>query len=327
LFGANIVPTAADVAPSGGQLAWTNLFLNWASRWPNWVKPQIDHLAGNGIGANCIRMIGAQEGVVNSLFTQSYHDACMEQMVQYCSSLGVSVFMCTGGTQAGLVSAIGGGLTPAQLAAIQATTIRRVGAYDNVIGCDLIQESQSGNIGNSFIRPMAQAVRSAVPWMPITCSASVVNTATGVPAPGPRGEDWLLGISDGPILPWFDFISIHCYFRAINATFWDQFFAAAPDYDVIIGEFGRALSTGPVDPPTEATRLLQASDFARWLEMGNAPDRRVRGALLWACTDQNTNNNERWGAYSDVFAARPWVLDVVKRYTGGSVARANFAFK
>jgi hypothetical protein len=326
LFGTNIIPTQADVAPAAGQLAWSNLFLNWDARWPVWIKPQVDYLCGNGIGANCIRMIGGLDGVAAGLYSQSYHDDKLEQLVSYVDSLGVHFMLCGSGTQNQLLTAISGGLTARQYGAMQAATIRRMQRYSNVIGCDLIQESQGGSIGNTFLIPMIREARDLGATIPLTCSASVVNTALNTPVPGPRGEDWLLGISQGPILPSFDFISIHCYFRAIDATFWDQFFAAAPDYDVIIGEFGRALSAGAATPPDTGSRALQVSDYARWMVMGSAPDPRVRGALSWAASDQRTDDNtERWGSYDENFVPRSWMLDTLKQFTFGSVAKNNAA--
>lgn len=327
LFGANVVPTQADVAPAAGQQAWSNLFLNWDARWPAWIKPQVDYLCGNAVGANCIRMIGGLDGVAAGLYSQSYHDDKLEQLVSYCNSLGVHFFLCGSGTQTQLSTAIANGLTAARYGAMQGTTITRMQRYQNVIGCDLIQESQGGSIGNTFLIPMLQEARNRGATIPLTCSASVVNTAFGTPIPGqPRGEDWLLGVSQGPILQVFDFISIHCYFRDIDATFFNQFFAAVPDYDIIIGEFGRALSAGAATPPDATSRALQVSDTERWMAMGNAPDRRVRGAVLWAASDQRTDDNtERWGFYDDAFVPRHWMLDVVKRYTLGSVEKNNAA--
>lgn len=324
LFGANIVPPEVDVLPSSGQQAWSNLFLNWSVRWPTWIKPQVDFLAGNSVGANCIRMIGGLDGVAAGLYSQSYHDDALEQLVAYCNTLGIHFLLVGSGTQNQLVSAIAGGLTAQRYGAMQATTIRRMQQYPNVIGCDLIQESQGGTIGNTFLIPMIETARNLGAAIPLTCSASVVNTALNTPVPGPRGEDWLLGLSQGPILPSFDFISIHCYFRSLDASFFNQFFAAAPNYDILIGEFGRALSAGAATPPDNTSRALQVADFERWLEMGNAPDRRVRGALLWAASDQRTTDNtERWGVYDEAFQPRAWMLDVVRRYTFGSVAKAN----
>lgn len=317
LFGTNIIPTQADVAPASGQLAWSNLFLNWDARWPAWIKPQVDFMCGNGIGANCIRMIGGLDGVAAGLYSQSYHDDKLEQLVSYCDSLGVHFFVVGSGTQNQLVSAIRGGLTAAQYGAMQGTMIARMQRYPNVIGADLIQESQGGSIGNAFLIPMIKAARDRGASVPLTCSAAVATSL---------GENWLLGLTQGPILPSFDFISIHCYFRAIDSAFWDQFFAAAPNYDVIIGEFGRALSAGAATPPDTASRALQVSDYTRWMVMGNAPDPRVRGALSWAASDQRTDDNtERWGSYDENFVPRPWMLDTLKQFTFGSVTKNNAA--
>lgn len=319
LFGANVVPPAVDVVPDGGQAAWTNLFLNWADRWPNWIKPQVDYLTGNGVGVNCIRMIGAQEGIPNGLFSQDYHDSCIEQLATYCRSLGVHYFLCTGGLQTGLSTAITAGLTPAGLAAIEATTIHRIAQLDNVIGVDLIQEAQAvGSLGTpQFTIPLLIEVKRLIgDLLPITCSASMINTAFGVPsAPtGAPGEAWYLDRTWGRVGDYVDFFSGHLYERNLDSTWFAQFTAAFPDKDIIIGEFGRALDSGVAS---------QVSYLNRYFGMGAAPIRQVRGALLWAGFDQNVTDDQRWGVYSDALVARPWMLDIVKRFTGGSTARNN----
>lgn len=303
LFGSNIVPTDADVAPAAGQQAWSNLFLNWDARWPVWIKPQVDYLCGNGIGANCIRMIGGLDGVAAGLYSQNYHDDKLEQLVSYVNSLGAHFFLCGSGVQNQLITAIGNGLTATQYAAMQATTINRMSRYDAVIGCDLIQEAQGGSIGNVFLIQMTQEVRSRLTRpIPLTCSASCVTAA---------GDTWLLGIGQH-----FDFLSVHLYFRAVDSSWFDQFLTAFPQNDILIGEFGRHLSDGVA---------LQVSDYERYFAMGDAPSPRVRGALQWAASDQQTLNTERWGVYSDAFQPRQWMLDVMRRYTFGSVARNNAA--
>ena len=316
LFGANIVPTAADVAPAAGQQAWINMFLNWD--WDGWVKPQVDYLCGNGIGANCLRMIGSQEGVITGRFSQDYHDSRLEQLITYCRSLGVHYFLCTGGVQQPLVDTLAAGwLTPQLLARVQATTINRVGVYDNVIGCDLLQEAQGGTFGNSFLIPMVSEVRRLTNnLLPLTCSASMVNTSAGVPIPGPTGENWLLNAGDGRMAQYFDFISGHLYFRALDNTWFDQFTSAFPNHDILIGEFGQNLGGGVT---------AQVNDYSRYLSMGNAPIRQVRGALCWAASDQSVSAAEQWGVYSATFAARPWMLDVLRQYTLGSVVKGNTA--
>lgn len=325
LFGANIVPKAADITPDP-QSAWIEMFSNWD--WAGWVKPQIDYLAGNAVGANCIRLVGSQEGVVTDAFSQSDHDDKYEQFVSYCKSLGVYVFACTGGTQQPLVTAVGSGLTAAQLASVQASTIRRIQGYGNVVGVDLIQESQTFSIGHTFLAQNVRAVREVGVKLPLTFSASAINTAfqTPVVGIGHTAQNFYLNPSFGPLGAEVDFFSVHTYFRDYDASWFNQFFAAYPDHDILIGEFGRAFSDGPTNPSTSVTRALQTADYEKWFAMGAAPDRRVRGAICWAATDQKdptVQADDAWGVYSADFVPRHWMLDVMKKYTGGSVHRAN----
>lgn len=323
LFGANVVPPAADVVPNGGQQAWSNLMLNWATRWPAWIKPQVDYLCGNGVGANCIRMIGGLDGVAAGLYSQAYHDDNIEQLVSYCRSLGVHFFLVGCGIQNQLVVAIGAGLTPQQFAASQATLINRIAKYDNVIGVDLLQEAQAvATIGTtSFTIPMIQETRRLTGGvLPITCSASMLNTSLNTPFPavGAPGEGWYLDNTWGRVADYVDFFSGHLYDRLLDNSWFDQFIAAYPQHDILIGEFGRALSAGAAS---------QVSYYERYLGMGTAPPRQVRGALLWAGFDQNTTSDQRWGVYDENFVARPYMLEVVKRFTFGSVAKNNNAVR
>lgn len=316
LFGANIVPTAADVAPASGQLAWVNMMLNW--NWAGWVKPQIDYLMGTGIGANCIRMIGAQDGIVTSAFSQNFHDDKILQVADYVTSQGGYYFACTGGTQSGLITAIGAGLQAEQLAEVQATTLKKVQRLPRIIGADLIQESQGGSIGSGYLIRCLNEVKRQGVTLPLTYSSSCVNTALNTPVIGPRGEDWLLSPTYGMMQQYFDFISVHLYFRTLDSTWFDQFYSAAPSQDIVIGEFGLNLAAGVSN---------QVNDYTRWLDMGNAPNPRIRGALAWACSDQAVADAERWGVYSETFSPRGWMLDTFRKYTFGSVAKCNAAIR
>jgi hypothetical protein len=315
LFGANIVPKASDVIPDPNR-AWVTFYTNWD--WSGWVKPQVDYLLGNGVGANCIRVIGGQEGILSSLYSQSSYDDKILQLADYVTSQGAYFFACTGGIQTDLMNAIGGGLTPSQLAACQSITLKKLEKLNRIIGVDLIQEAQGGSIGNDYLIAVINAVKAAGVILPLTYSASCVNTSVGVPIPGPRGEDWLIQASSGGMGRFIDFIDVHLYFRTLDVTFWNQFYSAFPQHDIIIGEFGDHLGSGTAS---------QIAWYQRFLAMGAAQDSRVRGALCWAATDQNTLTSERWGVYSDVWAARTHMLDELRKYTYGSLLKNNGAVR
>lgn len=314
LFGANIIPKPTDVAPDP-QLAWVRMFQNWD--WNGWVKPQIDYACGNGIGCNFITMLGSQEGVALGYFPQSYQDDKVEQIVDYCNSLGVHVLVAGGGPQSPLISAIlTSTVTVSQLAGIETATINRISKYPNVVGYGMIQESTASGI-NTFLANLSTEVRQRTGGvLPLTCSANCVNTAFDTPTPGPTGEDWLLNTSFGRMAQYFDFIAVNIYFRTLDSSWFNQFLTAFPQHDIIINECGRPLS---------ATPAQQASDYDQYMRMANATDPRVRGVLLWAISDQQTITGERWGFYSDAFQPRSWMHDVMRRYTFGSVARNNGA--
>src|SRR5258705_5419475 len=92
LYGVNIVPTPTEVAT--GVAAWANLHVDWP--WDDWIKPQIDSAASNGIGCNCIRMIGDLLGVFTGLYSQATYNEHWAQLVSYCAERGVYVIV-TGG--------------------------------------------------------------------------------------------------------------------------------------------------------------------------------------------------------------------------------------
>jgi hypothetical protein len=156
---------------------------------------------------------------------------------------------------------------------------------------------------------------------PLTCSASMLNTALNVPFPSvdAPGEAWYLSPTWGRVADYVDFFSVHLYDRLLDNSWFNQFTSAYPGHDIIIGEFGRALQQGVAS---------QQSYYDRYMGMGDAPIPQVRGALQWAGFDQSvTDDGQRWGVYSDTFVPHPWMLEVMKKYTLGSVARCNDAIR
>jgi hypothetical protein len=291
------------------------MFQNWD--WTGWVKPQIDHACGNNIGCNFITMLGSQEGVALGYFSQSYQDDKVEQIVEYCNQLGIHVLVAGGGPQQPLISAILlNSVTLNQLATIETATINRIARYPNVVGYGTIQEATASGI-DTFLANLLTEVRQRTGGvLPLTASSNCVNTALNTPVPGPTGEDWLLNPVYGRMAQYMDFIAVNIYFRTLDASWFNQFLTQFPQNDIIINECGR---------PITATPQQQVDDYTQYLSMANAPDPRVRGVLLWAISDQQTVSSDRWGFYSDTFAARPWMLDTIRRYTFGSVVKNNNA--
>jgi len=294
IFGANIVPKKADI--TGGQ-SWGNMILSWD--WDGWIKPQIDLIAGNNVGGNCIRIIGEVYGIATGMYTEAFYLARHRQLADYCASIGVHLYACCSGKD-----------TPAQVTVsndgavnLMAGYLRMMGEYPNVIGVDVVQESNVvAKPTDANLIEILSKLR-AVTSLPLTASTGEINLTSAGTAP------WIYAMGQ-----YFDFIDIHNYTYPVTMQSLDGLRAAFPDKDIIVGEWGRAQNI------TEATRL---ADQKQILDLMNSGDRRIRGGLRWAITDQDSVSSNQWGAYDVSFAPRLPALNLLRRHTEGSVARLN----
>jgi hypothetical protein len=295
IFGANIVPKKADIT---GAQAWGNMILSWD--WDGWIKPQIDLIAGNNVGANCIRMIGEVYGIATGMYTEAFYLARHRQLADYCASLGLHLYACCSGKG-----------SPAQVTIsndgavnLMMGYLQMMQQYPKVIGVDVVQESSivAKPIDANLIDILARLRANGV-TLPMTCSTHEINVASAATAP------WIYSMGQ-----YFDFIDVHSYTYPVTMQSLDGLRAAFPDKDIILGEWGRAQSI------TEDTRL---ADQKQVLDLMNSGDRRIRGGLRWAITDQDDVTTNMWGGYDVSFAPRLRELNMMRRYTGGSVARLN----
>jgi len=297
ILGFNIAPKLSY----GTARPFENLFIEWD--WDGWIKKQIDYCAGNNIGLNACRLIGGQMGVVDGMYTQSYYDSRMTQLVEYCRSLGIYYYATGFGKSA--YNAIAPATSMSVVAATLSTTLRVLQAYPNVIGCDVIQEANGAyNPSDASLIELLGLLRGSGVTLPLTCSTAEINVSSAATAP------WLYAMAGN-----FDFIDIHNYTYPVTMQAFDVVLAAFPDKDILMGEFGRAQNIA------EASRLV---DLRQMLDLANSGNPRLRGAVFWAATDQDTVSSNQWGLYPTTFTVRSEQTQLLlRRYTGGSVAALN----
>jgi hypothetical protein len=302
LWGANIVPKAANIAADSGRQSWAQMILNWD--WSGWVKPQIDSIVGNGVGANAIRMIGAQWGVVQGFYTQDFYDAKMLQVVDYCASLGV-YFCAVGGD---FSYYLGGGVrtyTLDQAAASMAITMRQMQRRPNVVTLDVIQEVNNSSLTLTELQQFIAALKASGITLPMTYSWA--------DQPGATVDPTLGNATYTTIAPSCDFLEFHPYFVSPVLGQYGYYRTNFPTRDILIGECGRSQADGAA---------LIEQDLMLALRIGDQPDQAYCGTLIWACADQSVTNTDQWGLYDATFVPRQYALNCLRRYTGGSLAKS-----
>ena len=99
-----------------------------------------------------------------------------------------------------------------------------------------------------------------------------------------------------------------------NMQYFDNAKALFPSKDILIGEFG---------VPQSVAADAMDSNLQSGLNLANSGDPAIRGGLIWACTDQDTVNTNQWGCYDATFSPRQHMLNRMRAFTGGSVAKCN----
>lgn len=117
-FGGNGVqipgPDGGPTGP-GSQYSYAFIFANWATYFPNWIIPQIDNWLARGMKQ--FRHIGALDGVLLGIFTQTYYESCLTDLCNAIRSRGMTLGMC--GLAASSYTALGPSGTPASFTAAQ----------------------------------------------------------------------------------------------------------------------------------------------------------------------------------------------------------------
>ena len=125
LYGVNIVPTPTEVET--GIRAWAGLHVDWP--WEAWIKPQIDSAVSNGIGCNCIRMIGDFLRHFHRTIQSSHINDHWVQLVKYCAERGIYVIVC-GGDQNQVSK-----MTDRDISSNVISLLKALGNFDNVATC------------------------------------------------------------------------------------------------------------------------------------------------------------------------------------------------
>jgi hypothetical protein len=297
IIGCNLVPTPAQVAYLTPQNhAWTQLYLNWAATWSTFIKPQIDCMVGNNIGCNVVRIIGGNYGVINGQYSQQYYDSCTAQLATYLKALGVGFY-------AGACSIDNDtnyGVTAANLAASIVSSLNVIlNTGVTVIGCDVVQEAQSGSIGTPYLIQLLTAIRQNNSNVPLTCSTSETLSNSA-------GATWINSIAAN-----FDFIDAHMYYTPTIPQF-DFLRTTFPTLDILVGEFGCSQNQ---------SQDTQMAAYRAALSICTAADPKVRGGLVWAAGDQDTLNTNQFGVFDSNFAPKHTIANVLRQFTGGSLAK------
>jgi hypothetical protein len=302
--GAKIIGCNLSCSPTVGQ-GTTNpyilMHLAWATEWP-YIKRQIDTIVGNGTGANCLRIFGAGWGILGGLVSQSVVNANLLQVASYCQSLGV-YFYFNWATQ---IDAPSAAYTPQQVANSVASSLLPIQALGNCIGCDVVQECADNIWTPAYLIEVMARVRALVPEMPVTCSQGTLPSWSPTPL-------WLNAFGDA-----CDFIDVHTY-ATVDSQYYEPLLARFPNHDLIVGEIGgHAAESSDV----VVARLANASR-----EMMR-PDPRRRGILYWTVADDwDTPLTSAFGFHTSAFAPRQERLNVIRRTTGGSLARSLSRFR
>ena len=85
LYGGNIIQIPADqgcppgTVQGGPQYTAYEFYRRWATVLPNWIVPQLK--AWKGLGANCVRCMGGQDGVFMGYYTQAVYEQCIRDLI------------------------------------------------------------------------------------------------------------------------------------------------------------------------------------------------------------------------------------------------------
>lgn len=302
LWGTNLC-CYVDASVGVGTGAWPRMWSEWD--WHNWIKPQIDYMSGNGVGVNAIRVQGAAYAVKNGTINMDTYLSRWSQLVEYCEQRGLYVYPC-GCT---LDSDTDINLPADQMGAVFGQIFKHLQQYDSVIGFDMIQETANWGPATytatiAKLAALIGVIKQYGVTAPITCSSSEFVDS---------GFPWVLEAA-----PHLDFIDIHCYYHSVPAGALDVILSAAPGKDIIVGEVGAEASW--------STTAEQLRTIREVLTMANSGNPNVRGALVWSAADPANPaviTGKAWGQFDYSYVPRQDRLQLLRRFTGGSVEKCN----
>jgi hypothetical protein len=272
LRGANLTIKSTHTA------GYEDLFNEWD--WTGWIKFQIDLAAS--AGCNTVRLIGDVAGVDAGTFTAATYRSRWRQLIDYCASLGMYVYVVGGG-----VSQFGT-MTQADIIAVLVELAAELDGDPTVVAFDVIQES-----GWTWALTNANEVSAAVRAVcdrPLTYSFPVTDKTTLASQ-----------VYRDALRPHVDYFDYHIYLDDVTSTtllgnYWSR--ESAP---LIVGEFGSPLSDGQSVQEAVYDNMLDA------VSADPGDGRRVGGSLAWSIVDGAVAG--QYGLFTDAGVERTYLTD------------------
>lgn len=332
LVGANLVPNPAAAFTSGRRFEgmWTT---EWD--WSGWIKPQIDMALGQ-LGFNCIRSLGAHWGIGAGRVNSAQYTTRLVQVAQYLADRGAYFYLAGDSIRVG--STEDSSVTVATQAPRYAAYLRELQAVGNLAGFDICNEADNvaagiatGYWSTAYMRDLIAAIKAQGITIPLTYSTHEMFDAAGLNITSPYPALWITGKAE-PC--GFDYIDLHLYdfFRMdlSQGKYLDHFLTNYGSLEIVITETGKNNSVAADTAVTDLNLVYRR---------GLCGHPRVRGVLQWAMADlENASTYAaaglgsaaagEWGIYDTnttpgTFIPRKHLVEVARRFTGGSVARCN----
>jgi hypothetical protein len=293
LYGVNIVPPP--------HREWDDLHAEWP--WSAWVKPQIDAAVRDGIGCNCIRMIGDLSGVFTRRFTQATYNQHWIQLVSYCADLGAYVIV-GGGAESQAA-----GMTNKDIEANVGSLLAALSNFNNIAYVDVMQEQNAWRDSDAAAR--TNAIYAAL--KPKTTRLLTFSTTQKITENDSSG--WMASVAAS-----CDVLDFHIYkmigYNAmvpLVAGHLDRWQSTYPTKPIAFGEVGSPQSDGEEENRTFVGNVFRLV----------AKDARLRGCCLWAAQDQSTVPESKYGLYDADWNLRYALRGAIRQVTGGSVVRPH----
>jgi len=240
LKGFALVPRPYD-GLSSPYLSWETMMRDWP--WTTWIKPSID--AGIALGANCIRLFGAQAAYGSlGYISKATYFANLTQAVSYCASQGVlcSSWACAPPHLNGLTGSTWAAVP--QVVADYAAWFRQ---FPNVACLDLISEPYNGTAGTERLPGCGLLTGWSTPWtmnQAYTVMSNCVTAARAVAPDLPFSFGYSQNNDSSTIwsnADWsnfaIDYMNAHIYYSP-SGTDPNPLFAAYPTKQLLLEEYG-----------------------------------------------------------------------------------------
>lgn len=238
--------------------------------WSGDVRPQID--ACRAVGGNCVRLVGAVGAVYTGAITLATYLGWWRQFLDYCRLKGLYAYP-TGSLQYWRESApFGNASTPGSVVHTIVALAGVLNDYlDIVVGFEPWTEPTLSDLGQTGLTPTEAGQLYTAVKLVTALPLSFGDYQTAQQANG--FADGIASAFAGYV-PYCDYLDFHFYSdTGTPATDIATIVAAYPTKDILIGEFGRALSE-------QAGRIPR---MQRALALGGAAG--VRGAIMWQIAD------------------------------------------